>query len=50
MDGSHVTSGEAESAGIYSLPRRPPPFVPLAAGCCWLFVPVRQGLMNFVCP
>ena len=39
-----------ETEELYCLPRRPPPFVPLAAGCCWLFVPVRHGLMNFFAP
>ena len=29
---------------------RPPDLKPLGAYCCWDFVPVRQGLMNFLAP
>ncbi|ACO65448.1 predicted protein [Micromonas commoda] len=29
---------------------RPPDLKPFGAYCCWDFVPVRQGLMNFLAP
>ena len=46
--GSRSTIGSLVVVAYATL--RPPDLKPFGAYCCWDFVPVRQGLMNFLAP